>query len=111
MIYQSQKRNNMLTEKEIVSQYMDKQYYRLNACVNFYMDMHNNGHHARVLSFLLKGDYIIGKQGHTYDTVRRNLCTITTAEFNDQYGAYAGTHWIAFYEGQQVDAGTHWALM
>lgn len=98
-----------LTSRQIRDKYRNPN-YSVNTCAAYYMELHDNGHYDKVLSFLMYGDAVIGRQGYTYDKVLVDLCDKSNCAFTDSRGEYAGTHTTYTYRGQHITTTTNWSL-
>lgn len=100
----------MNTQREIVSKYMVKPEYRLNNCLAFYRELHDNGHLDPVMNFLAHGDSVLGQQGYTWEAALSQLAQCQSSPFNDHRGEYAGSHKEYYYNGQKVYSETSYSL-
>jgi hypothetical protein len=84
--------------------------YRLNDCLAYYIELHENGHFDAVARFLKNGDAFLGHQGYTWENALAKVCTIQTKDFHDGRGEYAGTFYTYVYNNQEVYSSTSYSL-
>jgi hypothetical protein len=104
------KTNDMKSKQEINNQFYCPASATINFCLNYYLEMHNNGHKAIVRHLLEKGDGFCGKNGYTYQELRKRVCDVKAVPFYDYQGVYAGTNYSYFYDGSLVDQSVSYSL-